>query len=314
MRFKFFWGLILLGSIVVGCQKSNRIDSDKTIDLNKFPSHVQCEIDTNLKVDATVEAPSNTMYNIYYAKEDIKEIDLLKNVFFDGANVVENINSDREYSISKDDCYAGYYGRTYYYQTEYMMNQDVAIRLLNQDSDNIFYSYPINLNRIDTVDAIAQVRREDAVELVRQKAQMLGLTLEQQPYVIAGIEGTAMESYIKENCPIERTESLGIKENWSEEDDFIYMLWNCMLDGVELYNDNWNTNYVSGIEPIGTSVIACVNKNGIIGMFTGAMYSIEREKEKDVSLKVDLDDIYDVIKNQYRNIICKRPIRTCIEK
>lgn len=84
MRFKFFWGLILLGSIVVGCQKSNRIDSDKTIDLNKFPSHVQCEIDTNLKVDATVEAPSNTMYNIYYAKEDIKGIDLLKNVFLMG--------------------------------------------------------------------------------------------------------------------------------------------------------------------------------------------------------------------------------------
>lgn len=293
------WLVVLIIVLLTACNGDNTDTKTQSI-ISESPDYLNLELEKNIIVDAKVYGPTKEKYEIYNIKRKSFDMDKIKELFFKGKDV-EIISYDNNVSQNINDTV----NFLYFTDGEIRMqskgfNTSFHYAFMNED----YYIRPIDIKK-ESEENINSPTEGEVFALINEIKDVLGLELEEKPYIFENLDGKEIEKIIKDKqYDVNMIEQFKIKTEWEEDEGCYYVLWNFQVDGIPILTGNYDLNTVEGISWAnqGSYLFACIDKNGIRALEICMVYDI-LSKEDQSNYVINLEDALNQVKYYYRNII-----------
>lgn len=310
--------ICVLALLLVGCGKVEESAGGKkgsvSWNADELPEYVEKQLDEKLYVDAKVHTQLDGPLYSYEAKPDLPDEKELQDIFFEEGEQVraEADPKIKSYSCESQDGKKRAYGNDaiVFYRME-----DIDYYALLSSCGGVYHMFPETLAMDGTEAELGFMSSEEAKGIVRETAEKMGVSLAEEPYVFYALDEAALMGLYDE-----------ISAEWSEEVietylpgvDFAgdqgcyYMVWQEVCPrGEVLMSGNFDTGSVAGVRyTMGVYVMAVVNENGLVTVFSNTRYEFLEEQEIQGEL-ISIDEALEQVRAQYENVILPEEICIC---
>ncbi|PXV88362.1 hypothetical protein C8E03_10885 [Lachnotalea glycerini] len=301
---------ILLTLFTSACNNTHTSNTVENIS-NNTSSHISKTLDTNLEVNADViSSPSSTLpvYNAHIYEPSAQQVQ--KAFFYDAPEselIYQSDTTEDDYSYKLK-----YQNRAYHYLGfQSYSNYDYYnyFTLISYFPDSA-YELPQNFDNAGIKDAgsLSFMTKEDALSLVKNASNILGLYLEDTPFTCIALNSESLSTlydYIGGSPELFYSEKDISFEN---DKGCYYIVWNQKsVNGESIMSENYSSNTLSGIGNCrGDYISAIVNEEGIVTFNSKVNYELDKSKCDEQI--IDVEAALNCIKEKYSYIILEDPI------
>lgn len=301
--------LIILLCLLTSCSKKTPISSIPKDDIS-IPEHIEQTLDSHLIVNANIIPPnSQTLYS-YPATVHIFDSANVNQILFQQQGIPYDNGDDSEMIIQTEETAAIFYSSMLFQNDDYMRYLKVFFGLSDSvvESQKMFSHYE-RLFAEAPQKELTSFSIKEAKDAIRDKAEKLGISLANEPYVWFGIDKKQLADmellFQQDAVGTDLLNQAGINNNWSEEDECYYMLWNIECHGENILSGNYN--YVSNVNGItlitnGSTLFACIRKHELVCFEISRTYTIEENGTYEGTI-MPIEELLDHINYEYRNLI-----------
>ena len=315
MKKKIIYALLVTVCLfsIGGCAKKEEIvQEEKNWDISKVPSHIQEDINENLKIDADVrigagfEMGKADVFQIADKKLDTKKAEELLlegktvdkkevNEYEDGTQTDYTLMGEDEVRVSISDNWFYYGGKLaesigYSFRHEYTEDDGNINEYLKREQDFPFMSMEEAKEKSMTLmNELGGEWNGDAIRFFRLDHK----TLKKEEKVI-----------VIDTLPEE--EQSKPRENWTEKDDSYYFEFAPMVEGYELIHDCAipDSEQYRGI----TNCCIIWNADGLVQMLRGDVFEVQKRLEEQKSL-LELEAVLEKLREKYGKAILQDQLK-----
>lgn len=292
-----------------GCAKKEKsVQEEHNWDISKVPSHVQEDINENLKIDADVrigdgfEKGKADIFQITEKKLDTKKAEelLLKGKTVDKKEVKED---ETVYTLAgEDEARVSIYDDWFYYGGKLAESIGYSFRYEYADRDN-------NINEY-------LKREQDFPFMSMEEAKEKSLTLMNE----LGGEWTedAIRSFRLDHETLKKEEKIAVidtlpeeeqskpRENWTEKDDSYYFEFAPVIEGYELIEKYEIPDSEQYLGIVNCRVIC--NADGLVETYRGDVFEVRKRLEEQKSL-LELEAVLEKLREKYSKVMLQEQLK-----
>ena len=309
-RFKRFAAfgisMLLTISMLASCSEEEQAD-ESGVKYRQEGNRITATLGEKLTVDAElVGMPESDAAAVLQVKwDDGMGLEKVEEVLFPGETDLEE-NSGTVHSPQKNS-YLMYdqegLGMTY---TTTALNEKLYEAIVDWEQEGN-YRWEISEDFSEDVE-LDGYSKEQAISDVRDQLEQLGITAEEAPYVIYGLNAETMQSIYEDILASGRLDRLPVQYQniqYTKEDEAYQMLWHLSIEGIPVLSGNLrsnvvNDNIVSSALENGCLVDVIVTRDQILKLNSFLQYAMTSagEEEKLLSVGEILASVQDYYSNQ----------------
>lgn len=308
-KWKQVYLIIIMLYLLTACGEVTPKSSIPKDDIT-IPEHIEQTLDSHLIVNANIIPPnSQTLYS-YPATVHIFDSTNVNQVLFQQEGIPYDNGADSEMIIQTEEAASIFYSSMLFQNDDYMRYLKVFFGLSDSvdESQKVFSHYESLFVETQQKE-LASFSIKEAKDAIRDKTEKLGISLAKEPYVWFGIDQKQLADmellFRQDDLGTDFLEQAGINNNWSEEDECYYILWNIECHGENILSGNYN--YVSNVNGItlitnGSTLFACIRKHELVCFEISRTYTIEENGTYEGTI-MPIEELLDHINYEYRNLI-----------
>lgn len=299
-------GMLLAMSLLASCSGEGQ-DDESGVKYRQEGNRITATLGERLTVDAElVGMPESDAAAVLQAKrDDSMDPETVEEVLFPGETDLEE-NSGTVHSPQKNS-YLMYTqeGLVVTYTTT-ALNEKLYEAIADWEQEGN-YRWEISEDFSEDVE-LDGYSKEQAISDVRDQLEQLGISAEEVPYVIYGLNAETMQSIYEDILASGRLDRLPVQYQniqYTKEDEAYQMLWNLSIEGIPVLSRNLrsnvaNDNIVSSALENGCLVDVIVTRDQILKLHSFFQYAMTSagEEEKLLSVGEILASVQDYYSNQ----------------
>lgn len=304
--------------LLAGCSRVENNPNGETVvspwNPDEISGHIEKQLDDSIYVDADVHVPAKRPEYWYNARNKMPDEKELQQIFFEEGEAVttEAYPEMENWRCSSVDGEkrASWADAVVFHRINY-----ISYYGLFTSCADYYEMFPENLYRLSSfepAEKLSFMAPENAKEIVRETAKKMNVGLEEEPYVFFALDETALKTLYNEltaDWPEENIEIYLPNVEFEDDKGCYYMIWREQCPhGETIMSGNYSTNYGSGVKyTMGVYLMAIVNEEGLVTLFSNIRYAYDGENEIDKPL-IDVDTALEQIRAMYENVILPEEI------
>lgn len=298
--------LLSMCIVLVGCFPTGenlKISEEKQTEISKIPTSLKKDISKNLKFDASVTVPKKVDWKNCNVKTKAWDVKKVEDLFLKNKTVIKKEERNSDFDSSH---------KNFYYEMNddsMLAIEDGNIRFYEKTATEYFYRRYIqgttpfvdfNSKRDFPNDTLSNVNKEQAISLVKEITNTLGISIEESPEVYA-MDLASLENLTNYN---EETPKGKPIHKWEEKDQAYAIIFNVLYEGLPSTRQGYlNTSGAA----VGTRLIAFVGVNGLLSFEVSNMFDVKESKPVKGNI-LSLSAVEEVIKKKYENVFLTDPV------
>lgn len=298
IRGKIFFALLICMVVFVGCQKSEKKQENKDTKITEYSeNHISEKLDENIILNANIEKPEKESYNVYPVQGKKFDLKNMEKLFFGtNENLIEEWEEDipgyniSEKKTNKSLCI-----------TEgglYFLKEDPE----SCDMEELVEKY-IKNNKEQVMKDEEKKKSEQMGEIFLKK---IGIRKEQ-------VELNTEVGVTLEDLLALDSQNENLKKQFSNSEKMYYLKYNFKQDGIRIYSYSQEPKIQSVIEEgnfaISSAIVMILDQAGEV-QYLEYRECIQSNKNKEIKNEkiLSVNEILEIIKNKYTDIIMEQPI------